>query len=148
MHLFCSVYMQLCVISCLGSSFWFLYIWLLIYGRLMLVYFWFVVPYCMSYSASVWFFYWMISAVAFFYFFRFLGLCLKWSLIPSIVWFMQKPSGLLSLLDEESNFPNATDLTLANKLKQHLSSSPCFKAERGRAFGIHHYAGEVSLALC
>lgn len=57
---------------------------------------------------------------------------------------MQKPSGLLSLLDEESNFLNATDLTLANKLKQHLSNSPFFKAERGRAFGIHHYAGEVS----
>jgi myosin heavy subunit len=33
---------------------------------------------------------------------------------------MQKPLGLLSLLDEESTFPNATDLTFANKLKQHL----------------------------
>lgn len=58
--------------------------------------------------------------------------------------FMQKPLGLLSLLDEESNFPNATDLTLANKLNQHLNGNPCFKGERGRAFGICHYAGEVS----
>ncbi|KAJ9153639.1 hypothetical protein P3X46_027059 [Hevea brasiliensis] len=57
--------------------------------------------------------------------------------------FEKKPLGLLSLLDEESNFPNATDLTFANKLKQHLSSSPHFKTERGRAFAIHHYAGEV-----
>ncbi|XP_059662595.1 myosin-2-like [Cornus florida] len=57
--------------------------------------------------------------------------------------FEKKPIGLISLLDEESNFPKATDLTFANKLKQHLSSNPCFKGERGGAFRIHHYAGEV-----
>ncbi|EEF36593.1 myosin vIII, putative [Ricinus communis] len=57
--------------------------------------------------------------------------------------FEKKPLGLLSLLDEESNFPNATDLTFANKLKQHLGGNPCFKAERGRAFVVRHYAGEV-----
>lgn len=55
----------------------------------------------------------------------------------------KKPLGVLSLLDEESNFPKATDLTFANKLKQHLTSNPCFKGERGGAFGIRHYAGEV-----
>ncbi|XP_031266663.1 myosin-2-like [Pistacia vera] len=55
----------------------------------------------------------------------------------------KKPLGILSLLDEESNFPKATDLTFANKLKQHLSLNSCFKGERGRAFGIRHYAGEV-----
>ncbi|XVF04085.1 hypothetical protein REPUB_Repub05bG0051200 [Reevesia pubescens] len=55
----------------------------------------------------------------------------------------KKPLGLLSLLDEESNFPNATDLTLANKLKQHLNANSCFKGDRGRAFGVRHYAGEV-----
>ncbi|CAL5379695.1 unnamed protein product [Camellia sinensis] len=54
-----------------------------------------------------------------------------------------KPIGLISLLDEDSNFPKATDLTFANKLKQHLSGNPCFKGERGGAFGICHYAGEV-----
>lgn len=62
--------------------------------------------------------------------------------------FVQKPLGLLSLLDEESNFPNATDLTFANKLKQHLGGNPCFKAERGRAFVVRHYAGEVSYCSC
>ncbi|XP_052177405.1 myosin-2 [Diospyros lotus] len=57
--------------------------------------------------------------------------------------FEKKPIGLISLLDEESNFPKATDLTFASKLKQHLNSNPCFKGERGGAFSIHHYAGEV-----
>ncbi|KAA8523831.1 hypothetical protein F0562_010254 [Nyssa sinensis] len=55
----------------------------------------------------------------------------------------EKPIGLISLLDEESNFPKATDLTFANKLKQHLNANPCFKGERGGAFSIRHYAGEV-----
>ncbi|MED6168755.1 hypothetical protein PIB30_014444 [Stylosanthes scabra] len=58
--------------------------------------------------------------------------------------FEKKPLGLLSLLDEESNFPRATDLTLATKLKQHLSSNPCFKGESGKAFSVRHYAGEVT----
>uniref|UniRef100_A0A5B7A9V3 Putative myosin-2 n=1 Tax=Davidia involucrata TaxID=16924 RepID=A0A5B7A9V3_DAVIN len=57
--------------------------------------------------------------------------------------FETKPIGLISLLDEESNFPKATDLTFANKLKQHLNANPCFKGERGGAFSIRHYAGEV-----
>lgn len=57
--------------------------------------------------------------------------------------FEKKPLGLLSLLDEESNFPKATDLTLADKFKQHLNGNSCFKAERGRAFSIRHHAGEV-----
>ncbi|WZZ89397.1 hypothetical protein YC2023_117976 [Brassica napus] len=55
----------------------------------------------------------------------------------------KKPIGLLTLLDEESNFPKATDLTFANKLKQHLKTNSCFKGERGRAFRVNHYAGEV-----
>ncbi|KAJ0246210.1 Myosin-2 [Hirschfeldia incana] len=55
----------------------------------------------------------------------------------------KKPIGLLSLLDEESNFPKATDLTYASKLKQHLKNNSCFKGERGRAFRVNHYAGEV-----
>ncbi|KAL3508613.1 hypothetical protein ACH5RR_028014 [Cinchona calisaya] len=57
--------------------------------------------------------------------------------------FEKKPIGLISLLDEESNFPKASDLTLANKLKHHLDANPCFKGERGGAFSIRHYAGEV-----
>ncbi|KAL5224325.1 hypothetical protein ABZP36_010964 [Zizania latifolia] len=58
--------------------------------------------------------------------------------------FEKKPLGLLSLLDEESTFPNATDLTFANKLKQHLNNNSCFRGERGKAFAIRHYAGEVA----
>ncbi|XP_074285569.1 myosin-1-like isoform X1 [Silene latifolia] len=58
--------------------------------------------------------------------------------------FEKKPLGLLSLLDEESTFPNGTDLTFANKLKQHLKSNPCFRGEREKAFSVSHYAGEVT----
>ncbi|KAL4575563.1 hypothetical protein LXL04_022410 [Taraxacum kok-saghyz] len=58
--------------------------------------------------------------------------------------FEKKPLGLLSLLDEETTFPRATDLSFANKLKQHLSSNPCFRGERGKAFTVYHYAGEVT----
>ncbi|KAJ6827617.1 myosin-1-like [Iris pallida] len=57
--------------------------------------------------------------------------------------FEKKPLGLLSLLDEESTFPNATDLTFSNKLKQHLNSNSCFRGERGKTFRVSHYAGEV-----
>ncbi|KAM7277865.1 hypothetical protein ACFE04_004999 [Oxalis oulophora] len=60
--------------------------------------------------------------------------------------FEKKPLGLISLLDEECNFPKATDLTLANKLKQHLDKNPYFKGERGRAFTVRHYAGELSVS--
>ncbi|KAL6643249.1 hypothetical protein ACP70R_021430 [Stipagrostis hirtigluma subsp. patula] len=58
--------------------------------------------------------------------------------------FEKRPLGLLSLLDEESTFPNATDLTFANKLKQHLNTNSCFRGERGKAFAVRHYAGEVA----
>ncbi|XP_009589781.1 myosin-2-like isoform X2 [Nicotiana tomentosiformis] len=56
--------------------------------------------------------------------------------------FEKKSIGLISLLDEESNFHKATDLTFANKLKQHLKANPCYIGDR-EEFGIHHYAGEV-----
>ncbi|KAK1412137.1 hypothetical protein QVD17_33137 [Tagetes erecta] len=58
--------------------------------------------------------------------------------------FEKKPLGLLTLLDEESTFPNGTDLTFAEKLKQHITSNSSFKGERGKAFTVHHYAGEVT----
>jgi len=37
---------------------------------------------------------------------------------PLLDMFLQKPMGLLSLLDEESRFPQATDLTLVGMNKQ------------------------------
>ncbi|XP_039040318.1 myosin-1-like [Hibiscus syriacus] len=58
--------------------------------------------------------------------------------------FEKKPLGLLSLLNEESTFPNGTDYTFANKLKQHLNLNPCFKGEREKAFTVSHFAGEVT----
>ncbi|KAJ0250323.1 Myosin-3 [Hirschfeldia incana] len=59
--------------------------------------------------------------------------------------FEKKPLGLLSLLDEESTFPNGTDVTLANKLKEHLSDNSCFRGgDRGKTFTVSHYAGEVT----
>ncbi|GAV72279.1 Myosin_head domain-containing protein/IQ domain-containing protein, partial [Cephalotus follicularis] len=58
--------------------------------------------------------------------------------------FEKKPLGLLSLLDEESTFPNGTDMTFADKLKQHLNSNLCFRGDRGKAFTVSHYAGEVT----
>ncbi|KAI4302247.1 hypothetical protein MLD38_038021 [Melastoma candidum] len=58
--------------------------------------------------------------------------------------FEKKPLGLLSLLDEESTFPNGTDLTFADKLKRHLHSNSCFRGDRGKAFTVSHYAGEVT----
>lgn len=64
---------------------------------------------------------------------------------PSSLTIMQKPLGLLSLLDEESTFPNGTDLTFASKLEQHLRADPCFRAEREKAFTVCHYAGEVCI---
>ncbi|KAL3325551.1 hypothetical protein AABB24_036670 [Solanum stoloniferum] len=56
--------------------------------------------------------------------------------------FEKKPIGIISLLDEESNFDKATDLAFANKLKQHLKANPCYRGDR-EEFGIRHYAGEV-----
>ncbi|KAE8732842.1 Myosin-3 [Hibiscus syriacus] len=58
--------------------------------------------------------------------------------------FEKKPLGLLSLLNEESTFPNGTDYTFASKLKQHLNSNPCFRGEREKAFTVSHFAGEVT----
>ncbi|KAI5420478.1 myosin-2 [Lathyrus oleraceus] len=56
--------------------------------------------------------------------------------------FEKKPLNLLSLLDDESNFAEASDLTFVNRLNL-LGTNHCFKGERGRAFSVRHYAGEV-----
>ncbi|KAB2049168.1 hypothetical protein ES319_A13G158800v1 [Gossypium barbadense] len=57
--------------------------------------------------------------------------------------FEKKPIGLLSLLDEDLHSPDANDATLANKLKQNLNGMACFKGDKGRVFGVRHFAGEV-----
>ncbi|ELU11296.1 hypothetical protein CAPTEDRAFT_226099 [Capitella teleta] len=58
--------------------------------------------------------------------------------------FLAKPVGLLALLDEESNFPKATDVTLVEKFGQNLRSQ-FFSRPRSQAltFAVDHYAGKV-----
>ncbi|XP_028282689.1 unconventional myosin-IXb isoform X2 [Parambassis ranga] len=56
-----------------------------------------------------------------------------------------KSDGLLELLDEESDLPQATDKTLLDKLKQHHQDSPFFvpSPNREASFIIQHFAGRV-----
>merc|ERR1711981_269257 len=62
----------------------------------------------------------------------------------------EKPLGIWSILEEESNFPKATDKTYEDKVKaQHLGkSAPMAKAKSSTDpnahFAIIHYAGTVS----
>uniref|UniRef100_G3WLT4 non-specific serine/threonine protein kinase n=1 Tax=Sarcophilus harrisii TaxID=9305 RepID=G3WLT4_SARHA len=63
---------------------------------------------------------------------------------PILDMFLEKPMGLLALLDEESRFPNATDQTLVEKFEVNLKSKHFWRAKRLElTFGIHHYAGKV-----
>ncbi|XP_069047374.1 myosin-IIIa isoform X4 [Lepisosteus oculatus] len=63
---------------------------------------------------------------------------------PLLDMFLQKPMGLLSLLDEESRFPQATDQTLIEKFEDNLQSKNFWRPKRvDLSFGIHHYAGKV-----
>ncbi|MEH0879176.1 hypothetical protein V6M80_12715, partial [Enterococcus faecium] len=65
---------------------------------------------------------------------------------------IEKPMGLLSILEEECMFPKASDKTLLDKLMEnHMGKSPNFgkagkpkKAGQVQAhFELHHYAGSV-----
>uniref|UniRef100_A0A8D0GXW8 non-specific serine/threonine protein kinase n=1 Tax=Sphenodon punctatus TaxID=8508 RepID=A0A8D0GXW8_SPHPU len=63
---------------------------------------------------------------------------------PLLDMFLQKPMGLLSLLDEESRFPQATDLTLVDKFEDNLRCKYFWRPKRVElCFGIQHYAGKV-----
>ncbi|XP_075351631.1 myosin-IIIa isoform X2 [Mycteria americana] len=63
---------------------------------------------------------------------------------PLLDMFLQKPMGLLSLLDEESRFPQATDQTLVEKFEDNLKSKYFWRPKRvDLTFGIYHYAGKV-----
>uniref|UniRef100_A0A3B3V0A0 Myosin IXB n=1 Tax=Poecilia latipinna TaxID=48699 RepID=A0A3B3V0A0_9TELE len=57
----------------------------------------------------------------------------------------KKPTGLLYLLDEESNFPHATDKTLLAKFKQQHHGNKYFipTPVMEPAFVIQHFAGKV-----
>uniref|UniRef100_A0A672MCX0 Myosin IXB n=1 Tax=Sinocyclocheilus grahami TaxID=75366 RepID=A0A672MCX0_SINGR len=61
----------------------------------------------------------------------------------------KKPTGLLYLLDEESNFPHATDKTLLAKFKQQHQQNHYFVATPvlEPAFVILHFAGKVKYQI-
>uniref|UniRef100_A0A6Q2XM50 Myosin IXb n=1 Tax=Esox lucius TaxID=8010 RepID=A0A6Q2XM50_ESOLU len=61
----------------------------------------------------------------------------------------QKPTGLFSLLDEESNLPQATDDTLLGKFKKQHQNNPYFISTpvMKPAFIIHHFAGMVQYQI-
>merc|ERR1712077_45835 len=62
----------------------------------------------------------------------------------------EKPMGIWAILEEESNFPKATDKSFEDKIKaQHLGKSapmakPQSKTDKNAHFAISHYAGIVS----
>merc|ERR1712158_162117 len=62
----------------------------------------------------------------------------------------EKPMGLWAILEEESNFPKATDKSFEEKIKaQHMGKSPPMakpqsKTDKNAHFAIIHYAGIVS----
>ncbi|KAM6953389.1 myosin-IIIa [Aplochiton taeniatus] len=76
---------------------------------------------------------------------------------PLLDLFLQKPMGMLSLLDEESRFPQATDQSLVGKseplptphppqekFEVNLKTKNFWRPKRvDLGFGIHHYAGKV-----
>eukprot|EP01119_Soliformovum_irregulare_P010468 TRINITY_DN2578_c1_g1_i2.p1 TRINITY_DN2578_c1_g1~~TRINITY_DN2578_c1_g1_i2.p1 ORF type:complete len:862 (-),score=300.70 TRINITY_DN2578_c1_g1_i2:139-2724(-) len=58
----------------------------------------------------------------------------------------KKPMGILSILDEECNFPKGTDETFLQKVSQQFKTSKCYKQPlriQG-VFTITHYAGDVT----
>ena len=66
----------------------------------------------------------------------------------------EKPMGILSILEEESLFPKATDKTFEEKLiANHLGKSPTFQKpkpggpDKDAHFSIVHYAGLLSYSL-
>merc|ERR1711962_1503937 len=65
----------------------------------------------------------------------------------------EKPMGLLAILEEESLFPKATDLTFAAKLHENLLGKcenfqkPSPKPDPGAHFAVVHYAATVSYNL-
>ncbi|KAG5213748.1 hypothetical protein JEQ12_009534 [Ovis aries] len=63
---------------------------------------------------------------------------------PLLDMFLQKPLGLLALLDEESRFPQATDQTLVDKFEDNLRCKYFWRPKGVElCFGIQHYAGKV-----
>ncbi|XP_065060294.1 myosin-IIIb-like [Rhopilema esculentum] len=66
---------------------------------------------------------------------------------PTLDFFFGKPVGFLTLLDEESHFPQSTDLSFTQKLSRSFAShKKIFQGPRSDAsltFTVNHYAGKV-----
>jgi len=66
--------------------------------------------------------------------------------LAACIHLFEKPMGVLSILEEESMFPKATDKSFAEKLTTNcLNKSVAFIKPKGDAhMGICHYAGVVN----
>ncbi|XP_036740230.2 unconventional myosin-VIIb isoform X1 [Manis pentadactyla] len=65
---------------------------------------------------------------------------------PTLDLLAQKPMSIISLLDEESHFPQGTDATMLQKLNSVHAADKAFLQPRNihdPRFGIAHFAGEV-----
>ncbi len=58
---------------------------------------------------------------------------------------LKKPVGVLQLLDEECQFPKASDKTFIEKITKQHEHCPFLEKSRGvdLKFAVHHYAGRV-----
>jgi myosin heavy subunit len=71
--------------------------------------------------------------------------------LAACIQLIEKPQGIMSILEEECMFPKASDKTFNEKLKQtHLGKTAAFgkqsaktKGQRDVDFELHHYAGSV-----
>eukprot|EP00105_Crassostrea_gigas_P035727 XP_019919875.1 PREDICTED: unconventional myosin-IXa isoform X5 [Crassostrea gigas] len=63
--------------------------------------------------------------------------------------FSKRPDGLFSLLDEECNFPGATNETLLSKFNHHHKGKTYYQVPnvREEAFAVLHYAGKVKYQI-
>lgn len=65
--------------------------------------------------------------------------------MPVINLIAKKPVGILHLLDDESNFPKATDLSFLEKCHYNHALDELYSRPRMSSleFGVRHYAGQV-----
>uniref|UniRef100_A0A6B2EBK9 Putative myosin class ii heavy chain n=1 Tax=Phlebotomus kandelakii TaxID=1109342 RepID=A0A6B2EBK9_9DIPT len=65
--------------------------------------------------------------------------------LPVIHLMAKKPVGVFHLLDDESNFPRASDLSFLEKCHYNHALNELYSRPRigAQEFGVHHYAGQV-----
>ncbi|XP_056407834.1 unconventional myosin-X-like isoform X2 [Hyla sarda] len=64
---------------------------------------------------------------------------------PILDLFLARPWGILSILDEQTSFPQASDASFVDKFSAGCRKNPHYERLRGKdpGFAIHHYAGKV-----